>query len=54
MSKELWFVDYEEKLNELEGDPDAEEKAINYAEGYMERLYAQADMLRKERRENNG
>lgn len=52
MSKELWFADYEEKLNELGDDPNAEEKAIEYAEGYMERLQDQADTMRKARKEN--
>jgi hypothetical protein len=51
MSKELWFADYESKLNELDDDPDAENKAIEYANCYLERVCDYADNIRKARRE---
>jgi hypothetical protein len=53
MSKDIWFADYEQKLNELGDDPNAEEKAIEYAEGYAERLQDHADAMRKISRESN-
>jgi len=52
VSKELWFADYESKLNELDDDPDAENKAIEYANGYLERVCDYADNIRKAKREN--
>jgi hypothetical protein len=49
--KELWFADYERKLNELGDDPDAEQIAIEYANGYLERVCDYADNIRKSRME---
>jgi len=52
MSKELWFEAYESELNELGDDPEAEDKAIEYANGYLERVCDYADNIRKAKREN--
>lgn len=49
MSKELWFDAYQDKLFELESmgitGKMAEEQAIEYAEGYLERLIDQISMM---------
>jgi hypothetical protein len=52
MSKELWFEAYESELNELGDDPEAEDKAIEYAEDYFERICDFDDNIRKAKREN--
>jgi hypothetical protein len=51
MCKELWLADYESKLSELDDDPDAEQIAIEYADGYLERVCDCADNIRKAKRE---
>ena len=57
MSKELWFAEYERLLNEKEDagmlPEQAEEQAADEAfDALTDRLADQADLLRKQQREN--
>jgi len=53
MSKQIWIEAQEELSTELEREPTDEEMNTAYVDR-ISSLYEQADLLRKERRENGG